>query len=187
MSLGTGHFGVHARRRAGQCKRAVYTGQPVLASVRAGDPCWTPRERKALGLSSPKRRFGPSFLWIAKRQRKRFQRAPSRAVPAHQLIMLRALLSSWPGRRGARAPHRKQTSSPMSRTRAVSSSPGTFHVGAWQTPPLSTPHQEPFGTARDGDGDWRGLAVPSTRPSTWVSSLGLGLRLRVVQDYGGQY
>jgi hypothetical protein len=66
-------------------------------------------------------------------------------------------------------------------------SPGTFHVGAWQTPPLSTPHQEPFGTARDGDGDWRGLAVPSTRPSTWVSSLGLGLRLRVVQDYGGQY
>jgi hypothetical protein len=93
-----------------------------------------------------------------------------------------ALLSSWPGRRrpqGTRAPLRKQTSSPMS-------SP-PWHVPRWQTPPLSTPLQEPFGTARDGDGDWRGLAVPSTRPSTWVSSLGLGLRLRVVQDYGGQY
>lgn len=138
MSLGTGHFGVHARRRAGQCKRAVYTGQPVLASVRAGDPCWTPRERKALGLSSPKRSFGPPFHWIAKRLRKRFHRAPSRAVSAHQLIMLRALLSSWPGRRGARAPHRKQTSSPMSRTRAVSSS--RWHVPRWRMADPSTVH-----------------------------------------------
>jgi hypothetical protein len=90
--------------------------------------------------------------------------------------------------RPTRGPSASQKADQQSHEQNMSEvSPGTFHVGAWQTPPLSTPHQEPFGTARDGDGDWRGLAVPTTRPSTWVSSLGLGLRLRVVQDYGGQY
>jgi len=84
MSLGTGHFGVQARRRAGQCKRAVYTGQPVLASVRAGDPCWTPRERKALGAHITKAKIWAFLPLDRETSEKTFsKRAPSRAVPAH--------------------------------------------------------------------------------------------------------